>query len=345
MARNKKRMVVDTANILFRVASAHGKYNSGVSPEDQAGLALHMALNTLKSHYNRIRPDEIALTFEGANNWRKTYTKSEECVSKKVYKANRVKDDSMIPFFELIKSFEELARQHTSLVCLSNPLLEGDDLFGGYVDRFTQEGDDVYGVSGDKDFLQLLKYKNFTLINPDKLGEVRGIDKKTGEKIDPIYFTYLKMFRGDSGDNVLPAYPRVREARIKKAFTDPYEEANLLNETWTFNEPSTGLERTFKVGDLYNENRILMDLAAQPDYIKEEIRKTIEHEVNNFGKFSLFHFLKFCGQHKLKKIADDSTNFVKMFATTGKFDALQEAEKDEEPKKIVRLKDPKSLVF
>lgn len=340
----KKRMIVDTANILFRVASAHGKYNSGGSPEDQAGLALHMALNTLKSHYNKIKPDQIALTFEGVNNWRKEYTKSDRCISKKVYKANRVKDDSMIPFFELIKSFEELARQHTSLVCLSNPLLEGDDLFAGYVEYYTNEGDEVVGLSGDKDFLQLLKYKGFTLINPDKLGEVRGLDKKTGEKIDPAFFTYLKMFRGDSGDNVLPAFPRVREARIRKAFTDPYEEANIMNETWSFNEPSTGEERIFRVGDLFQENKILMDLSCQPDYIKDEIRKTIEHGSSNHGEFSLFHFLKFCGKYKLKKIADDSTTFVNMFATTGKHDAVKE-DVVKAPQIIAKTKDPKSLVF
>ena len=340
-----KRLIVDTANVLFRVASAHGKYNSGGSAEDLAGLALHTALNTLKSHYNRIRPDQVALTFEGANNWRKAYTKSDECVSKKVYKANRVKDDSMIPFFELIKSFEDLARQHTSLVCLSNPLLEGDDLFAGYVERFTEEGDEVVGLSGDKDFLQLLKYKNFTLINPDKLGDVRGFDKKTGEKIDPIFFTYMKMFRGDSGDNVLPAYPKVRETRIKKAFTDPYEETNIMNETWKFNEPSTGEERVFRVGDLYNENKILMDLSCQPADIKEEIRKTIEHGVQNHGNFSLFHFLKFCGKHKLKKIADDSTTFVNMFATTGKHELAKAEEEEKKPQLILKKKDPKSLVF
>jgi D-alanyl-D-alanine carboxypeptidase/D-alanyl-D-alanine-endopeptidase (penicillin-binding protein 4) len=73
----------------------------------------------------------------------------------------------MEPFFELIKSFEDLARNHTSLICLSHPSLEGDDLFGGYVQRHTAAGDEVIGVSGDRDFTYLLKHKNFTLINPD----------------------------------------------------------------------------------------------------------------------------------------------------------------------------------
>lgn len=336
-----KRLIIDTANILFRVASAHGKYNTSGTPEEQAGLALHMALNTLKSHYNKIKPDQVALTFEGSQNWRKTYTKSDACVSKKIYKANRVKDDSMIPFFELIKSFEQLAREHTSLVCLSNPILEGDDLFGGYVDYYTALGDEVVGLSGDKDFIQMLKYKNFKLINPDKLGDERGFDKKTGEKIDADFFVFMKMFRGDAGDNVMPALPRVRETRLRKAYTDEYERTNLMNETWSFNEPSTGEERIFRVGDLYEENKILMDLSAQPENIKAEVLKTIEYEAVHTGQFSLFHFLKFCGKHKLKKIADDSSSFLDLFASSGRNSPHKEETKEINVEKKKRT----SLVF
>ena len=143
-----KRMIIDTANVLFRVAAAHGKYNRAGSPEDQAGLAMHTALNVLNKYYKQFRPDQLAVTFEGGSNWRKEYTRSAQCKSQKVYKANRVKDPSMIPFFELINAFEQLARQHTSLVCLSNSVLEGDDLIGGYVQRFAPVGDEIIIVSG-----------------------------------------------------------------------------------------------------------------------------------------------------------------------------------------------------
>ena len=312
----KRRLIVDTANILFRVAAAHGKYNSGGSAEDQAGLALHMALQTLKSHYNKVRPDQVALTFEGANNWRKTYTKSDECVSKRIYKANRVKDDSMIPFFELIKSFEELVRLHTSLVCLSNPVCEGDDMFAAYVEKYTGEGDEVVGLSGDKDFVSLLKFDGFKLLNPDKLGAERNLNKD-GSPIDPLYFMFEKAFRGDAGDNVMPAYPRVRATRLKKAYDDEYELTNIMNETWTFNEPSDGAERTFRVGDLFEENQRLMNLEQQPDWVRQQMFDTLNHEAVNHGQFSLFHFQKFCGKYGLKKISEDVTNFIPLFSNSG----------------------------
>jgi hypothetical protein len=336
----KRRMIVDTANILFRVASAHGKYNSGGTPEEQAGLALHMALQTLKSHYNKVRPDQVALTFEGANNWRKDYTKSAACVSKRLYKGNRVKDDSMIPFFELIKAFEQLAREHTSLVCLSNDNTEGDDLFGGYIQKYTAEGDEVIGLSGDKDFIQFLKYPNFKLLNPDKLGAERNLNKD-GTPIDAEYFMFEKAFRGDSGDNVMPAYPRVRSVRLLKAYTNEYERTNIMNETWKFNEPSTGEERTFRVGDLYEENQLLMNLERQPEWVRMEIEGTLNHEAVNHGQFSLFHFQKFCGKFGLKKISEDVTNFIPLFSNSG----LNSEHKEENKVVMAAKKRTTSLVF
>lgn len=311
-----KRLIVDTNNILFRVASAHGKYHSGGSAEDQAGLAMHMSLNTLKSFYRKVQPDQMALSFEGADNWRKTHTKSAECVSQRGYKANRVKDDSMIPFFELLKSFEQLVRNHTSLVCLSHPKLEGDDVIAGYAQYFSAKGDEVVILSGDKDFIQLLDLPGVSLMNPDD-GKLRGVDKKTGERIDPKFFMFEKCIRGDAGDNVMPAYPRVRSTKIEAAFKDEFARANLFNSEWEFCDPSTGEKRTYRVGDLFKENELLMDLSKQPAEIRELITQTIEHEVVNHGQFSLFHFQKFCGKYGLKKISEDATHFIELFSSTG----------------------------
>jgi|SRR5579859_720608 len=310
-----KRMVVDTANLLFRVAAAHGKYNQTGTAEERAGLALHMALNSLNKYYKMFKPDQVAMTFEGFNNWRKEYTKSSACKSQKVYKANRVKDPSMIPFFELIKAFEDLARNHTSLVCLSAPTLEGDDLFAGYVQRFTEAGDEVIGISGDKDFVQLLKYKNFQLINPDtgkprNLIDVCGVD-------DSIFFMFEKGMRGDKGDNVFPAYPRVLKKRLLKCLNNDYELTKIMNETWSFTDPETKLETTYRVGDLFDENILLMDLSAQPESVKKVISDTLDHELVNHGKWNFFQFTKFCGKYGLKQIAENSTQFAKLFSVTG----------------------------
>jgi hypothetical protein len=319
-----KRLVVDTSNILFRVASANNKYNTGA--EDLAGLCMHSALNTLKSHYRKIKPDQVAVAFEGGKNWRKAYTKSTDCVSQRYYKGNRITDDSKIAFYELIAAFENLARNHTSLVCLSNPRLEGDDVIAGYAQHFSAVGDEVVILSGDKDFIQLLKLPGVSLLNPDD-GKLRGWDKETGEKIDPEYFMFEKALRGDAGDNVIAAYPRVRSTKIMKAFTDEFAKANLMNETWQFTPPDGGETRTMVVGDLFRENMTLMNLFEQPEDIRALIKQTIEHEILNHGQFSLFHFTKFCAKFGLKKISEDAQHFIELFSSTGRNSPLKEQTK------------------
>lgn len=319
-----KRLVVDTSNLLFRVAAAQSKYNSGA--DDLAGLSMHVALNTLKSHYRKIKPDQVAVAFEGSKNWRKDYTRSEACVSKRLYKGNRVTDDSKVAFYELMTAFEELARKHTSLVCLSNPVCEGDDMIAAYAQHFSAVGDEVVILSGDKDFIQLLKLPNVSLVNPDD-GKLRGWDKDTGEKIDPEFFMFEKAIRGDSGDNVLTASPRERITRISKAFTDEYERTNLFNKTWVFSDPETGEKRTLRVGDMFEENQLLMNLERQPANIRGIMADTVKHEIVHHGTFSLFHFQKFCAKFGLKKIADDAQHFIELFSSTGRNSPLKEETK------------------
>lgn len=308
-----KRMIVDTSNLLFRVAAVRSKYHDTGTPEEKAGLSMHMALNSLNKFYKKFKPDQIVLTFEGSKNWRKEYTKSEQCISKKLYKGNRVYDSSMEPFFELIKSFQDLAKNHSSLICLSNPLLEGDDLFAGFVQRFSNTSDEIIGISGDKDFVQLLKHKNFTLIDPDT-GKPRTVEAVCG--VDSVdYFMFEKAFRGDKSDNVFPAYPRVFKKRLLQCLADEYELTKIMNETWSETTES-GEVITYRVGDLFEENNLLMNLECQPAHIKEEIIKTLDTGLGVHGKFSLFHFTKFCGAFSLKQIAENATQFAELFSAS-----------------------------
>ena len=303
-----RRMIFDTANLLFRIHAAQSY--KATTNEDSAGLAMHIMLNTIKGYYKKFGPDQLAVTFEGSENWRKAYTASDACVSKRIYKANRVKDDSMIPFFELIKAFEELVRNHTSLVCLSHPKVEGDDLIGGYAQRFANTDDEIIIVSGDKDFKQLLKFKNVTLIDPDS-GKPRECD-------DPEYFMFEKCFRGDTGDNVMSAYPRVRATKLQKAYNDEYALTQLWNESWSMTDPETGIKTSFKVGDLFLENDLLMNLESQPEEIKKIINDTLDYELVHHGKFSNFHFMKFCGKYGLNSIAEQATTFNEVLSVTGR---------------------------
>jgi hypothetical protein len=312
------RMIVDTSNLFWRSVSASQRYGVPVEGEDAAGMGLHLSLMSLKKHWNKIRPDSLAISFEGSRNWRKAYTQSEECYSKRLYKGNRVLDPSMAVLFDVIKAFEDLAINHTAITVLSNPLLEGDDLISGYALHYAALGDEVVILSGDKDFASLISDK-ITLINPDD-GKPRSLVDLCGVD-DAEYFMFQKCFRGDAGDNVLPAYPRVRATKLQKAFgvngapRDEFLLNSLMNHEWEYTDPENPSEtRKMNVGKLFEENKLLMDLRAQPEHIRQAITDTILAAEENRGKFNYFKFCQFLGAHNLVQIGEKSMDFVPMFS-------------------------------
>lgn len=327
----QKRLVVDCSNLFWRAVSAQQKYGPA-NAADSAGLGLHMSLMSLRKHYNSIKPQKIAVAFEGKQNWRKEYTKSEQCYSKRLYKGNRVLDPNMAVLFDVIKNFEELVREHTNIVTLQHPMLEGDDLISGYAQYYgnphpgNDEGDEIVILSGDKDFAQELDNPNVSLINPDdgkprQLIDLCGVD-------DAGYFMFEKAFRGDAGDNVLPALPRVRKTRLQKAYgvrdgvanpewADAFELSNLLDTQWEYTDPESGDKRQMHVEKMFEENNLLMNLKSQPDNIRALIRETIVTQADNHGQFNFFKFQQFIGKYKLAAIGEKSSDFVGLFSGTG----------------------------
>jgi PAS domain-containing protein len=157
-------------------------------------------------------------------------------------------------------------------------MMEADDCIAAFCQLYADPTHEINIVSGDKDFTQLLKLPNVKLINPDN-GKARNQpgDKDYEEDID--YWLFKKFIRGDGGDNVPSAFPRVRETRIKKAYEHEYDRLNFMNEHWTqsvFEADENGIEVEKKivhrVGDLYEENIILMDLYRQPDEVQHFAR-------------------------------------------------------------------------
>lgn len=303
-------LVLDVSNLLYRSFYA----NKDLDDITTAGLAHHQALALLNKYYRKYRPDKLFMTFDRPN-WRKIYTLSDQCVSGRVYKGHR--RQNMTPaeqakyakFCSHLKEFELLMTEHTSVICLASDGvngrgLEADDLMAGVVQEYNTTHDIVI-VSSDKDLMQLLRYDNVTLIDP-ATDEKRTLDKHDN---NADFFMFEKCIRGDMGDNVGSALPRVRSTKIKLAFDDTYEREKMMHTTWKDQEG-----KEFQVQTLYNENKLLMDLSCQPDDIKALIKSTIENAIADPGKYSHFHFLRFCGKYDLKRVSDQVEQFVPMLS-------------------------------
>lgn len=326
-AINGKRphyLVFDATNIIHRTFFAQEgsakrqaqKHTAGGLANDEngmtddqalAGLAHYIALATLNKYYTRFNPDKVILTFDRSN-WRKVYTKSDKCLSGAVYKGTRRQNmsdsqqDAFRRFCEHINEFEEIAREHTAMVVLSGDLLEADDLIAGVVQQY-HHTHDITIISADKDLLQLLRHDSVALIDP-ATGNARSL---SDYNMDADYFLFQKCLRGDMGDNVKAAFPRVRKTRIQQAYTDPFEYDKLMKEEWT-----TPDGKKMVVGDLFKENKLLMDLSAQPQEIIDSMYDIIEEGITNPGKFNHFKFLRFCGKFGLRKVVDSLHIYQRM---------------------------------
>lgn len=302
----KTYLVLDMSNLLHRTFFAG--YNMTKSTDSTAaGLALHSAFQTLNKYFTKYNPTKTICVFDRPN-WRKEYTKSDLCLSGKLYKGTRRQD--MTPneekryqeFMKHIEEFETIVREHTSMVCMAADMLEADDLMAGFADMY--QHDRVIVISADKDLIQLLKYPNVSLIDP--------ITDKQRSCDDVDWFMFLKCIRGDRGDNVASAYPKVREVAVRKAYDDEFERLALMDKTFTTIKNETKVE--FRVGDLFKENQLLMDLYKQPTPVKKLMERTIVQSMKSPGKYSHFHFIKFCGKHDLKRISENVDRYVKMLS-------------------------------
>jgi hypothetical protein len=95
---------------------------------------------------------------------------------------------------------------------------------------------------------------------------------------------------------------------LTEAFADKNNKGfswnNMMLQRWTDHE---GVEH--RVLDDYQRNVVLCDLTAQPEHIKEELRKTIGNvktkEVSQVG----MKLMKFCAKWDMQRIADQAAQF------------------------------------
>lgn len=285
------------------------------SVDDLVGLSMHVSLQAISKWYRKFKPDFVVFAFEGGTNWRKKYTAQHSAQVRRQYKANRVQDPEMLHFYKLIEAFREVMTAHTSVCCITVPDMEGDDVIAAYCLLNAAPDRKITIISGDKDFIQLTKLPNVKLVNPDN-GKERNQPGDKDYQPDIDYWLFLKCVRGDSGDNVPSAFPRVFEKKIKAAYEDDYVKLNFMNERWT-DENQT----EHRVGDLFAHNRVLMDLTGQPDDVKLALYEGVDSQTKQdaWGIYSHFHFLRFLGKFKLNKVAEEADKFIELFTHNQRF--------------------------
>lgn len=316
-------ILVDTANTFFRARHvARGDLN------DKIGLSIHTVFSSIRKAWKDFNGTHVVFCLEGRS-WRKdVYTpyKRQRSDARAALSPREAEEEKI--FWETFDQFKEFINNRTNSTVLHNPVLEADDLIAGWIQ--SHPNDQHVIISTDGDFAQLVapnvrQYNGVTGITTTIEGyfDEKGkpvVDNKTKEiktAPNPEWLLFEKCMRGDSSDNIFSAYPGVRTKGTKtkvgllEAFSDRktrgYNWNNLMLQRWLDHE---GVEH--RVIDDYQRNVQLCDLSAQPDHIKEVIKKTIDDAVNadkNISQVGV-RLLKFCASFDLIKISEQVESYA-----------------------------------
>ena len=319
-----KYLIVDTANTFFRARhAAHRQSDTW----DRLGFAIHVTLSSVAKAFRDQRADHVIFCLEGRS-WRKDYYepyKKNRSVARAALTETEQEEDRL--FWEAFDELKTFLYEKSNCTVLRHEQLEADDLVAGWIQAHPK--DEHIIVSSDTDFYQLLadNVKQYNGIT-DELHTIAGIfdkkgapvkDKKTKEAKtipDPKWILFEKCMRGDPTDNIFSAFPGVRTKGSSKRIG--LEEAFADRETKGFNWNNMMLQRwvdhngeEHRVLDDYERNRVLVDLTAQPDNIKQMIAETIAENsvVKSIPQIGT-KFLKFCGKYELKRIGDNAQSHV-----------------------------------
>lgn len=265
-------VIIDLSNITF---VTHFSVLKKVKDFNQNYL-IFQTINFIKIISKKYKADGVLIACDSPNVWRRDIYAD--------YKANR--KESRDPYYEDVKEamikIKDFFNECTSIPAVSVARCEADDIIAVATQDATTR---TVIVSSDKDFKQLLK-GNVVLYSPSQ---------KEERKCDDVgYELFEKCIRGDSGDNIKSAYPRVRATVLHAAWEDSYKMINLLETT---------TKEGKLVKDAYFFNRDLIDLSKQPDYVRLNITNALKNLKIN--KYNGMNVLRFIGKHDMKGIANE----------------------------------------
>lgn len=339
-----KYIIVDTANLFFKSRHIASRYSTDW---EKIGMAIHLTLSSVNSivrKYGTVDNTHVVFALEGRS-WRKDFYpgyKANRVAAKQALTEEQIQQDQM--FWDAYEQFTTFLIEKTNVSVLRCPSAEADDIIARFIALHPNDEHTV--SSSDGDFYQLITDRvsqynslNGVLITAGGITDERGrniaftIDSNSKIKIGKPdenfvppanwveYALFLKCMRGDKGDNVFSAYPGVRERGtktkpgLKEAFEDRTSRGfawnNLMLQRWVDHN-----SQEHKVFDVYERNRVLIDLSRQPDTVTAEVDRSIvsglqKPLVSNVG----IYFLKFCGKFELEKLSAAPDSYARWLNT------------------------------
>ena len=223
-------------------------------------LVRHMVLNSIRMYRTKFVADygELILCYDSKHYWRKDFFPQ--------YKSNRKKmressDFDWDTIFNTLNVLKEELRTNFPYKILEVYGAEADDIIATICESQKEK---IMIVSGDKDFIQLQKYKNVKQWNP--------VQKKMLNGKNPDLYLKEHIIKGDRSDgipNVLSDdnsfVDKIRQKPLTKKKIQAWVEHNFMDVA-----PNEQAKRN------YHRNTTLVDLSKIPQDLKDKIKESYE---------------------------------------------------------------------
>ena len=223
MSSRKKLFLIDAYALIFRGYYAFIK-NPRINSKGMDTSAVMGFMNSLLDLIKRESPDNLAVAFDkgGSSDRLKIFNE---------YKANRSETPDAI---QIAVPYIQDILKAMQIPILVKSGYEADDIIGTVAKNAEKNNYDVFMVTPDKDFAQLVS-KNIFMYRPARMGngiEIWGVEEvqKKFEISDPLQVIDFLGMMGDSVDNI-PGLPGVGEKTAKKFLAKYGSMENLLANT------------------------------------------------------------------------------------------------------------------
>ncbi len=223
MSSKKKLFLIDAYALIFRGYYAFIK-NPRINSKGMDTSAIMGFMNSLLDLIKREKPDNLAVAFDkGGSSDRKEIFEE--------YKANRNETPDAIKI--AVPYIQEILKAMQIPILIKNGY-EADDIIGTVAKNAEKNNYEVFMVTPDKDFAQLVS-ENIFMYRPARMGngiEIWGVEEvqKKFEITDPLQVIDFLGMMGDAVDNI-PGLPGVGEKTAKKFLAEYGSMENLLRNT------------------------------------------------------------------------------------------------------------------
>ena len=257
----------------------------------EPGMVRHMILNSLRNYRQMFSEEygEFIICYDSKHYWRRDVFPEYKAGRKKSRETSSHDWDDI---FNFLNAFKQEMIDYMPYKVLEVYGAEADDIIATLCHEFEYDHGKTLILSGDKDFIQLQKYRNVTQYSP--------ITKKFIGGDDPQRFLAEHILRGDSSDGI----PNVLSP--DNTFVDGLRQRPLSKRkiaTWIDNEIEDSLPNDEALRN-YQRNEKLIDLSKSPDNLFTDIIKEYQNTPEGDRSKLLNYFIEKRLNEHLENIGD-----------------------------------------